>query len=156
MKTKKINGKCKKDLIREAIIALCDNCEKFGNQKDIVNALKKEFKNAGIDVNVNQVDVSRTLAELNIRPQNGVWVMDYESSQADEIEKLSSLFKRSKEFPRIFPVKVLVVQTDDYQNTMIAHQIQNTFPDMVITTFCPNKFDIIIFYRTLGGVVIRY
>ena len=74
--------------------------------------------------------------------------MNYESSQADEIEKLSNLFKRSTELPRIFRVEVLVIQTDDYQNTMIAQQIKNAFPERVITTFCPNEFDIIIFYRT--------
>lgn len=144
MKKKKINGKFKKDLVRKGIIALCDERQEFRNQGDIIKALKK----SGID-NVNQVDVSWTLAELNIRQrENGVWVMDYESSQADEIEKLSNLFKRSKELPRIFRVEVLVIQTDDYQNTMIAQQIKNAFPDRVITTFCPNEFDIIIFYRT--------
>ena len=41
-----------------------------------------------------------------------------------------------------------MIQTDDYQNTMIAQQIKNAFPDRVIATFCPNEFDIIIFYRT--------
>ena len=144
MKKKKINGEFKKDLIRKGIIALCKDSQVFRNQGDIIKALKK----SGI-VNVNQVDVSRTLAELNIRQrENGVWVMDYESSKADEIEKLSNLFKRSKELPRIFRVEVLVIRTDDYQNTMIAQQIKNAFPDRVITTFCPNEFDIIIFYRT--------
>ncbi len=144
MRTKKRNGKFKKDFIKEGIIALCDEGRKFANQRAIIKALNEK----GID-NVNQVDVSRTLSELNIRQrENGVWVMDYESSQADEIEKLSNLFKRSKELPRIFRVEVLVIQTDDYQNTMIAQQIKNAFPDRVITTFCPNEFDIIIFYRT--------
>lgn len=144
MKKKKINGKFKKNLVREALIDLCDERQEFRNQSDIA----KELKKRGID-NVNQVDVSRTLAELNIRQrENGVWVMDYESSQADEIEKLSNLFKRSKELPRIYRVEVLVIQTDDYQNTMIAQQIKNAFPDRVITTFCPNEVDIVIFYRT--------
>lgn len=143
MKKKKINGEFKKDLVRKGIIALCNEGRKFANQRAIIKALNEK----GID-DVNQVDVSRTLAELNIRQRDGVWDMNCESSQADEIEKLSNLFKRSKELPRIFRVEVLVIQTDDYQNTMIAQQIKNAFPDRVITTFCPNEFDIIIFYRT--------
>ena len=143
MKKKKINGEFKKDLIRKGIIALCKDSQVFRNQGDIIKALKKN----GID-NVSQIDVSRTLAELNIIRKNGVWVMDYETLQTDEIKNLTDLFKRSKELPRIFRVEVLVIQTDDYQNTMIAQQIKNAFPNRVITTLCPNDFDIIIFYRT--------
>lgn len=143
MRTKKRNGKFKKDFIKEGIIALCDEGRKFANQRAIIKALNEK----GID-NVNQVDVSRTLAELKIPQRDGVWVMEYESSQADEIEKLSSLFKRSQELPRIFRVEVLVVQTDPYCNTMIAQQIEKTFSERVISTFCPNEVDIIIFYRT--------
>ena len=144
MKKKKINGEFKKDVIRKGILALCEERQEFRNQRDIV----KELKKRGID-NVNQVDVSRTLSELNIRQrENRVWVMDYESSQADEIGKLSNLFKRSTELLRIFRVEVLVVQTDPYCNTMIAQQIKKTFSDRVISTFCPNEVDIIIFYRT--------
>ena len=100
MKKKKINGEFKKDLVRKGIIALCEERQEFRNQGDIIKALKK----SGID-NVNQVDVSRTLAELNIRQRDGVWDMNYESSHADEVEKLSNLFKRSKELPRIFRVE---------------------------------------------------
>ena len=143
MRTKKRNGKFKKDFIKEGIIALCDEGRKFANQRAIIKALNEK----GID-NVNQVDVSRTLAELKIPQRDGVWVMEYESSQADEIEKLSNLFKRSQELPRIFRVEVLVVQTDPYCNTMIAQQIEKTFSERVISTFCPNEVDIIIFYRT--------
>jgi len=143
LKKKKINGELKKDLIRKGIIALCKDSQVFRNQGDIIKALKKN----GID-NVSQIDVSRTLAELNIIRKNDVWVMDYETSQTDEIKNLTDLFKRSKELPRIFRVEVLVIQTDDYQNTMIAQQIKNAFPNRVITTLCPNDFDIIIFYRT--------
>ena len=143
LKKKKINGEFKKDLIRKGIIALCKDSQVFRNQGDIIKALKKN----GID-NVSQIDVSRTLAELNIIRKNGVWVMDYETLQTDEIKNLTDLFKRSKELPRIFRVEVLVIQTDGYQNTMIAQQIKNAFPNRVITTLCPNDFDIIIFYRT--------
>ena len=71
----------------------------------------------------------------------------YASSQQDEIEKLSDMFRKSKEPPRIYNVKILVIKTNDYRNTM-AHQIKNAFPDRVISTICPNKFDITTFYRT--------
>ena len=71
----------------------------------------------------------------------------YASSQQDEIEKLSDMFRKSKEPPRIYNVKILVIKTNDYRNTM-AHQIKNAFPDRVISTICPNKFNITTFYRT--------
>lgn len=128
MRKKKINGEYKKDLIRKGIIALCE---------------EKGIKN------VNQVNVSRALAELKIRQrENHYWVMDYDNSQQDEIEKLSDMFRKSKEPPRIYNVKILFIKTDNYRNTMIAQQIKDAFPDRVISTICPNEFDIIVFYRT--------
>ena len=31
---------------------------------------------------------------------------------------------------------------------MIAKQIEQTFPNRIISTICPNEVDIIVFYRT--------
>ena len=131
-------------MIRKGIIALCEEHRELKSQGDIIKALKEN----GID-NVKQVDVSRALAELQIRQrENHYWVMDYDNSQQDEIEKLSDLFDKSKNFLRILNVDVLVVQTEPYYNTMIAKQIEQTFPNRKISTICPNEVDIIVFYRT--------
>ena len=149
MNKKKINGKTKKDLIRKGIIALCEEHREFKTQGEIAKALEKNDCNLD---DVKQVDVSRALSELKIEKRkykDGYrWYMDYNSSQEDEIENLSDLFRRSKTLPNVFNVDVLVVQTDPYCNTMIAQQIEKTFSDRVISTFCPNEVDIIIFYRT--------
>jgi arginine repressor len=117
--------------------------EGFKGQPEIVAALKEK------GINTPQVMVSRVLAELKIkRNENGFWALSEKDGFQQELEILEELFKKTGGSPRLYSnIETVILRTKPNYNVLFSQQIADTFEDEVISTFCPNETDIVIYYK---------
>ena len=135
----------RRDKVKVGIQSLFEKQASFKGQPEIIAALKE------IGIKANQSTVSRALNDLEIiRDENGEWVKD-ENKYKRNLSTLGQLFEQAgstDRIPRLYTnVEVIMLRTMPNYNVLIANQIAATFPREVLSTFCPNNTDIIIYYR---------
>jgi arginine repressor len=138
--------------VKEGILELFSEQDEFKTQKEIVNALLKK------GIFTKQVMVSRVLEGLELeRNENGFWAWSEKGEYRQRLKALGELFEKIDGSPRLYSrVETVILRTEPNYNVLLAKQIADTFEDEVLSTFCPNETDIVIYYqrrkKTRGGV----
>jgi arginine repressor len=116
-------------------------------QKEIAVVLSQETKETK-----SQSYVSRLINNMDpqpVRNAEGFWKMPAPTAYKTNLAQLEELFATTGEKAYFFgeiQVAFLRELAPNY-NALIAKKIADTFKKEVLTTFCPNEKDVIIYYR---------
>jgi arginine repressor len=144
MKNKQNSVYASREEVKENILALFAEQEEFSGQEVIIKALGER------GVATTQAMVSRVLREdiEAERNENGFWALSDKGEYRQRLKMLEALFDKAGGSPRLYSrVKVVVLRTETNYNVLLARQIADTFEDEVISTFCPNDTDVVIYYQ---------
>jgi arginine repressor len=132
-----------KEAVKAGILELFAEQEEYRSQQEIIDVLKKK------GITASQVTVSRALKDLKIeRNENGFWVLGRKGEYKQQLKALEGLFEKAGGSPRLYShVETVILRTEPNYNVLLAQQIEETFEYEVLSTFCPNETDIVIYYR---------
>jgi arginine repressor len=103
---------------------------------------------------VSSATLYRWLIEIGAKPtlaKKGQWKMEKKDGARDEhLTALEDLLRQTADDPPLFnrAVKVAVLNTKAHYNHLIADAIFDAFKDEVICVFCPDDYNIVIYYKT--------
>jgi arginine repressor len=132
-----------REAVTAGILELFGEQEEFKGQPEIVSALQEK------GIITRQVMVSRVLKDLEIeRNENGFWALSDKGEYKQRLQTLGELFEKAGGTPRLYSrVETVILRTEPNYNVLLAKQIAETFEYEVLSTFCPNEMDIVIYYQ---------
>ncbi|GHV56697.1 hypothetical protein FACS1894216_20810 [Synergistales bacterium] len=119
----------------------------WNTQKDMVEELGRR------GISVKQATVSRWLSEIGAERDAKIdfrWTMAKIDTYKRNLKELAKLLNetRGNNCPLFRGnIGVAILKTKQSYNNLIAKKIRETFTDEVLSVFCPNDTDIIIYYR---------
>jgi arginine repressor len=124
----------------------------FNDQKlwDKHQTIREALQKKGCEISL--ATVSRWLKALGAKNNDtGQWFLDQDHAHKENLKALRGLFDNTQVQDSDFSTRVrtAVLKTKRHYNLLIAEKIRQTFPKEVLSTFCPNEDDIIIYYRKL-------
>lgn len=120
------------------------------NEKEVWESQSAIIKRLALDdIHRSQSTVHRSLLRLGAEQTADGWNLNHAKVYQENLAELKEMMGNMAEKQPLFDVQIstAILRTKPNYNRVIAKKIQETFADDVLSVFCPNEVDVIIYYK---------